>query len=349
MTGVLGSAAAPAWQHNPSEKKKNKADELCIGLESLDNLELFASKNDLVNRDGAPTLLLDGLTLVRNLEMDDAGLEVEILVENDCYPGLVFHAGDQNNFELAYTVPHISGQSDAMQYDPVFRGSNTWQIYNGPTYQQSAVLPKQKWFRLHIDVIDTRAAIQVEDQAPLIVSPLAHGKRKGRMGFWSYKPAFFRNFRIGPPRPIDPPIGRQKVPQGTVMEWNLEGHGAVFCEPSGILNLTRYIMPSNNPARLVRRFETDRPAEIMLDFGFSDELILSVDKEPAFSGVNQFRGFATPGDRGWIRPDAHQVRRKIDKGEHEVVALLKASEPFGWGLALRLQGTGARWLPATSH
>jgi len=47
---------------------------------------------------------------------------VLIGADEPAYPGIAFRVADVLNFELAYAVPHVSGQWDALQYDPVFHG-----------------------------------------------------------------------------------------------------------------------------------------------------------------------------------------------------------------------------------
>jgi hypothetical protein len=90
---------------------------------------------------GRNALKLDGLALLPDLQCGDATVEVDICAEQAAYAGIAFRATDSLNHELAYAVPHCTGLWDALQYDPVFRGSNTWQLYHGEGYQRSAAVP----------------------------------------------------------------------------------------------------------------------------------------------------------------------------------------------------------------
>jgi hypothetical protein len=63
----------------------------------------------------------------------------------------------------------VSGEWDALQYDPVFHGSNTWQLYHGPGYQREAQVPTGRWFRLKVDTCGMRAAVSVDGQPSLEV------------------------------------------------------------------------------------------------------------------------------------------------------------------------------------
>ena len=89
-------------------------------LDTLDGLEVQARKAEVVARPEGAALLLDGMVLVPDLKVSDARIEVEILTKASCYPGLAFRIQDSKNFELAYIVPHVSGQGDAIQYDSLF-------------------------------------------------------------------------------------------------------------------------------------------------------------------------------------------------------------------------------------
>jgi hypothetical protein len=315
------------------------------------------------------------------LEVLDARIEVEIGVEGACYPGIAFGVSDVLNYELAYAVPHCSGLWDALQYDPVFHGSNTWQLYHGQGYQQSALVPTGEWFRLRVNLHGGRAAIQVNEQPPLVVEQLAHphlppsvavrrrssratkvlrderrrcyatsdgGATRGRIGLWTYRPACFRNLRVSSNGAVPCSTSeRQPTSVGMLDEWFLDGFGRVCCEPNGILNLNRYLPMAVSTAHLVRGFQLAAAGEVEMAFGFSDDLSLAVDGQECFMGTNTFKGFGSCEERGYASSDAHKVGLVLEPGTHELAATLKVSEGFGWGMVLRAAGAGLRWLPAT--
>lgn len=286
-------------------------------------------------------LVKNGLVLLpfkgRNLSID-----VWIGAEGPCYPGLAFRAQDAKNFELVYAQPHTSEQWDAIQYDPVFNGSNTWQIYHGPCYQRAARVPVGQWFRLRVDVCGERMSASVDGQPPLVVERLAHRNQEGQIGLWTYLPAYFSRLRAWGCERMNE-IGQAPARAACVIDgWELEGVGPVSVEPHGVLNINRWLPVAASPARLSRRFEVEPGRAARLSFGFSDELELSVDGELVYEGKNCFTGFADYEARGYIRADHRQVELDLAPGEHELRAVLRASEPFGWGMALA--GEGLRWL-----
>lgn len=315
-------------------------------LDTLDGLEIQAGTARIVEEDGRKGLELEGLVLIPDLELDDVGIEVEVFAPAPCYPGIVFRFADLGAFELAYAVPAVSGQSDAIQYDPVFNRSNTWQLHTGPAYQKHARVPTGEWFTLRVDVEGERAAIRVGDQPPLVVERLSREQSTGCMGLWTYRPARFRNLSVTPPRPFEDLSGEHpQTPEGGIDAWWLEGFGTITTEPSGVLNLHRYLPSSETEVRLVREFVVGDEIDLELSFGYSDELRLSLDGELLFEGTHTFAGFESEEARGWVRPLENRLVRRTGAGRHTLEAVLRVTEPFGWGLIVTLGGGEVRLLP----
>ena len=320
-----------------------------IDLAELTHLNVHATEAQALVWRGRRALKLNGLALVRGLEVGDATIEVDIWAEGSCYPGIAFHVADVLNYELAYAAPHCSGLCDAVQYDPVFHGSNTWQLYHGEAYQKASSVPTVEWYHLRIDIQGSRAAIRVREQAALAVPQLAHVPRTGGVGVWTYLPAYFSNLRVSPYR--EPPaagVGAPGRAPEVVGDWFVEGFGRVACEPNGVLNLNRYLPAALGEVRLMRRFEAIAAGQVELAFGFSDELSLAVDDTVVFAGCNTFQGFDSYEDRGYVHLEAQSIRLPLEPGIHALTATLKVTEGFGWGLITALRGAQARLLPAES-
>ena len=77
------------------------------------------------------------------------------------YLGIVFRIGSLTNFECIYFQPHTSGKRDAVQYDPIFNMSATWQLYNGESFQAVADIPTKKWFHLKVEVLGDFAKVKI--------------------------------------------------------------------------------------------------------------------------------------------------------------------------------------------
>lgn len=317
-------------------------------LTELAGLEIRAEKAEVVTWQGREALRLeDGLALVPGLPAVDASIEVLIGTEGPAYPGIAFRVADVLNYELAYAVPHVSGQWDALQYDPVFHGSNTWQVYHGSAYQGVAQVPAGRWFRLRVHYCGRRAATWVDGQPPLVVERLAHPAAAGLFGLWTYRPAFFCDLRVSSCDELKAPPGQTpSAPEGAVDAWFLEGYGVVTCEPNGVANLNRCLPVSAAEVRLTRRFEMPEGGAATFESGFSDALSLELDGQVIYSGENTFTGFANRAARGYAEYGIHSVQQVLASGTHRLAAVLGVSEGFGWGLALGAHGEGLRWLPA---
>jgi len=315
-------------------------------LATLEGLEIAYGTARIVEEGQGKALDLQGLALIPDLELEDVGIEVEVFAPAPCYPGIAFRIADLRSFELAYVVPATSGQSDAIQYDPVFDGSNTWQLHTGPAYQTRAEVPTGKWFTLRVDVEGERASIQIGDQPPLVVEHLSHERAAGRIGLWTYRPARFRNLRVTTPRRFDDRTGeRAHAPEGTVSEWWLDGVGTVGVEPSGVINMNRWLPSADTEARLTRWFRVDEDTDLEIAFGFSDSLKLCIDDIPVFQGTHTFSGFQNAETRGWVRPENCRVIHHVGSGRHRLEAILRVTEPFGWGMIVTLCRDHVAFLP----
>jgi hypothetical protein len=295
--------------------------------------------------------LQDGMILVPNLDLTSAVVEVEIAAPGPCYPGVAFRIADEANFELAYGTPHASGLWDALQYDPVFRGSNTWQIHHGPGFQKKTSIPVGEWYGLRLEFSEDKACLSVGGQPPLVVPRLARTTESGPVALWTYRPAYFRDLKVYEGSAVDASPAQDSIPApppNTVTEWTVRGHGVVACEPHGILLLNRYFDMSLKEITLLRAFTLDREIEVEMGFGFSDDLSLAVDGEIVFAGANTFRGFADRASRGYVEHGANRFSRALAAGRHELSAKVRTTEGFGWGLAFRLSGDGLELLPAES-
>jgi len=313
----------------------------------LHDLVIRAHRADFVTWEGRERLRLEnGLALVDGLGVTDGRVEVLVGTEGPAYPGIAFRVADVLNYELAYAVPHVSGQWDALQYDPVFHGSNTWQLYHGPGYQREAQVPTDRWFRLRVDFRGDRAAVAVDGQPPLIVPQLARSTQTGAIGLWTFRPAYFSDFHVsgyhgGPFSSADIP----GPPPGCVETWFLEGIGVVGPEPNGVINLNRYLPISTQKARLVRRFQVPEGQEVAFEFGFSDRLSLRLDGDTVYEGENTFSGFENRAARGYVEVGTASHRQILPAGDHSLTAELEVAEGFGWGMVLVASGPELHWFP----
>lgn len=81
----------------------------------------------------------------------------------------------------------------------------------------------------------------------------------------------------------------------------------------------------------------EEETDLTLRFGFSDEIDLQVDGQSLFTGTNLWHDLPEWKDRGYVGLD-HSVGIRLSRGTHELKAVLKALEYFGFGMILRVEG-----------
>ena len=314
---------------------------LFFPLDALSALEVGFGTLEKATWQGSKALRLNGLAVLPNCHLLEGSLEVWIGADATCYPGIAFRVQDTRNFELAYVQPHTSGKWDALQYDPVFNGCNTWQLYHGPSYQKTAEVPLGKWFKLRLDFKGLQAAVWLDDQKPLVVRQLAHPLQGGSVGIWSYLPAYYRDLRLSPKAELPSVPGiKPRLPRGAVTSWEADGVGTLTCEPGGYLNLNRYLPVETSQVTLRKHFTTQQAGGLALAFGFSDELVLTLDGKQVYSGDHLWKPSSEWKERGYVDIRHAKLNVELPAGEHELVAALRRKEYFGWGIILKMQLTG---------
>lgn len=184
-----------------------------------------------------------------------------------------------------------------------------------------------------------------------MVPRLEHVHGSGGVGLWTYLPAHFAALQVWDDAPLDLSGisgAPEAAPAGYVTEWFLEGFGVVACEPSGILNVNRYLPSTVREVRLVRWLEAQSELDLDMYVGYSDELTLEVDEQAVFSGKHVFHSSPRWEERGYVEA-RERVQVALAPGLHRLTATLRMTEPFGFGMVLDL-GEGAKaLLPAGLH
>jgi hypothetical protein len=290
---------------------------------------------------GHKALRLFGLAVVPGIRLSEGSVEVRIAADDVSYCGIAFRIRDSLNYELAYAQPHTSGRWDALQYDPVMNGVNTWQIYHGSGAQKQETVPMGDWFRFRVDFKDGWSAILLNDGEPLVVPKLAHIHRDGFIGIWCYKPAWFRDLVVSDRceandvgMPEQPPL-----PEGLVKEWFLEGIGKAVCEDNGIVNLGRYLPSTVTEARLRRTFTLGNDGDVTLRFGCSDEISIIVDGETVCEARNLFAPDGEWNGQGYVSFNRERTI-SLPAGEHQLELAVRRTEPFGFGFIFAIEGDG---------
>jgi hypothetical protein len=179
-----------------------------------------------------------------------------------------------------------------------------------------------------------------------MVSRLAQPHASGLIGLWTFLPAYFCDLRVTTLIDDTPPAAyASPIDPGNIEAWFVEGFGSIACEPTGILNLNRYLPAPLGQVRLSRWIEVSDTGSIELEFGFSDDLTLQIDDQVIFTGQHIFHNAPAWEQRGYVAPTSY-VSHTLTPGRHQLIATLKGTEPyFGWGLIVNLRGENFKILP----
>ena len=323
---------------------------------------------------GAPSIFLDnGIALLRDSAFGDGTIEFDVAMHgHPSFAGILFRAESPSDYELVYLRPHRSRQWDALQYTPIFNGSEAWQLYSGEGYTAAAELPANRWVHVRLVVEGHTARLYVDRAAePQLVIP--HLKRpwgRGQVGLWGrLGGANFTNVVVTPASTTPPAAGQEPAPTpGVLTAWELSqvwdaakvsprslpdpraagtvDWKAVTSEPSGLLNIARYRQPmvarQANPAKdsrdvvFARTIITSAQARrVRLLFGYSDAVHLFLNGRLLFEAENRFRS-RDPGFLGVISLGPDAIYLDLVAGRNELV--FAVSETFGgWGLAARIE------------
>lgn len=138
----------------------------------------------------------DRIALVRGIAVRDDATLLDGTLEADLdvprtsqFAGLAFRLANTANYEIVY-FRGDGGRWREVQYQPVFDGEPTWQLYNGPGYNADLapeLVPPAVPMHVKIVFAGTRADVYVNGAAaPVLRVPrLARAPRAGRVAVWA--------------------------------------------------------------------------------------------------------------------------------------------------------------------
>ncbi len=309
-------------------------------------------------------LLQKGVIIIKDAELRDGIIEADIsFPQQRGFPGIVFRMVDQYNAEYFYVRPHQSGNPDATQYTPVFNGNAGWQLYHGDGYSKAIAFKHDQWHHVKIDMHGLQAEIYVDDmQTPLIkVAELLNGWKSGKFGFVSEGlPLRVANVQYTIKQGANP--AALPVPAngtgGIVTQWQVSNvaNRKMFeklpqltpetkkrftwstqtSEPSGTINLSRFVRLSDTTNAVVAKLTIESSKEQVkeLSFGFSDFVTVYLNDKALYSGGDNFmsRDYRFLGTIGYF----DKVFLPLKKGPNELWFVV--SETFGgWGVKAKFE------------
>jgi hypothetical protein len=219
--------------------------------------------------------LVRGIAYRRDWTLRDGTIEFQISPPGSVHAGVAFRMASTADYEIVYFSASDDGTRwRAMQYQPVFAGETTWQLYYREGYR--AVIPAEISGALRVRLVfsGTRADVYLNGgRTPLLqVHDLKRDPASGSVGFWTTSPAtvttatVFSGIATSASVPILDPLPAETAPDTQLMRWHVSPRypspgqvdppleppavdvdrwPVVQAEASGLVNLTRAI---GNPA-----------------------------------------------------------------------------------------------------
>ena len=230
----------------------------------------------------------DGIALVRgiacraDLAVDDGIIEFELAPSSNGFAGIAFRMSSAADYEIIYFRQGAEGRWAGVQYQPVYEGETTWQLYPGDGYEAdlpARVATADGWTKVRLVIAGRRADLYVgNDTTPALrVRELKRTPARGPIALWAATSqkatsatATIRALRV---RPLDgvtlAPVASDTAFPGQLTRWRVsqrfaapdslafadtlsseqrraahEGRLAT-AEPSGLVSLTAFV---GNPA-----------------------------------------------------------------------------------------------------
>ncbi|NOU58495.1 hypothetical protein [Marinifilum caeruleilacunae] len=318
----------------------------------------FDSKLSTCILDGTGIAYLDGIDFQNGI------IECDLYSPSPkAYLGIVFRVGSLYNFEYIYFQPHTSGKWDAVQYDPIFNRSATWQLYNGKEHQAAANIPTKKWFHVKIEVADDLAKVYLDyNPKPVLSVKLKHEYITGAVGVCSYHPAIFANLKITKHAPVsilqtrplptlddktyisnwlvsepydnfDFAIEKAFLKEAFITKWHQIG-----AEENYLINLNRYFTKSASKNTVLAKtmLISEKAQTKTLHFGYSDKIKIYLNSKELFKGDNRFNDTGKYDDRGYVLDQHKSIELPLLKGKNDLIIEV-AEDKFGWGFIAKLE------------
>ncbi len=242
------------------------------------------------------------------------------------FMGLAFRVESAANMEIVYLRPSASDTIEAVQYTPRLNGDAIWQLLNSNHEKAAAHIAPNEWVHLKIVVRGRTCQLFVNgSKVPtMAVTNLRRGDSEGGIGLWALGGGgYFSNLRYQcfpdrKPLPGLPPFKRA----GLLSDWELSPAfdaadvdaaqypsfpiewEKVHAEAPGFVLVNRYRtspalfpMPPRDEMRKGRvkgakivfartALRSAKDAERLLKVGYSDDIVVYLNRKPVFSGKN---------------------------------------------------------------
>lgn len=304
----------------------------------------------------------DGTAWMKGVEFQDGVIEMDVAAPAiQGFHGIRFRAVTPFDHEHVYIRPHLSGKSDAVQYNPIYHGISSWQLYSEPRYALPVTIEADRWIHVRIAVQGSRMELSVDGEL-LVFPELVRDPESGAFGISSSGAAGrFANVVVRPD--ADPEFqggeGAQAIvaEAGTVKVWRvseafeeaeIDGltelppatlHGQTWArlsaEVRGIANIARLRsrQGGNNTVFAAVTLRVDRARTVRVRLGFSDRVRAFLNGTQLYAAGDEYRSrdYRFLGTMGLF----DELFLPLVAGDNEL--WLAVSEDFGgWGVSLQV-------------
>jgi hypothetical protein len=304
---------------------------------------------------------VDLIATVADAALTDGAIEIDMAVTGErAFHGVVWRLLDDETYESFYVRPHQVRNPDSVQYNPVFNGISSWQLYHDEGFWAAVDFPIGEWFTVRLVFAGSRAEVFIGDTtAPALeATELKMPVTAGSVGIliggpgllvsrfaYSDAPAAFVGVGRAPaaavagivpawavsdafPEPDSPPA---QLPPAALANrtWT-----RLHAEPSGLVNLSiaNGIRDGRNTAWARTTIHATRSGVRPMHLGFSDRAVVYLNGAALYRGDDSYRSrdYRFLGSIGWY----DTIYLPLAEGPNDL--LVAVSEDFGgWGIQAR--------------
>ena len=307
--------------------------------------------------------LKGGGAILPELNIGNGLVEFDVAIPHSRgFAGVVFRLQDNANYENFYIRPHQSGNPDANQYQPVYNGVASWQLYHGEGYAAPVHYRYDEWMPVKVLFAGDQATVYIDSDEPVLHIPdLKRSSDGGAIGVSAanFAAVHFANFRYTelakvyefPPAP-EPVSAENMITSWQVSDafllYELDGiaqlnetHMArrtwqpLDAETTGITNLAKVqgLSEAGNTVFAMTKFDVDNSGVKELALGYSDKAAVYLNGKLIYKGDNTYRSrdYRYLGTIGLF----DTIALPVEEGENELC--IAVTEAFGgWGVMGRI-------------
>jgi hypothetical protein len=301
-----------------------------------------------------------GQIIMKNLDFTDGTIEYDMEPVDARFTSFYFHQTSKEENEIFYFRTGRAGNNtamDAVQYAPVIKNVNLWDMY--PQYQSNATYERGKWNHVKLVIAGKQMRVYVNNILTLQIPKLEGESHHGTIAFdgqviisglvikpgqteglsaaegmdiTDNDPRYIRKWLVSSPQNTDNTDFSEKFIPAATAAWD-----TVWAEREGLVNLTRKFGESKQ-RRIVwlkTAIHSDSLQQRRLDFGFSDEVWVYINGRMLYADKNLYGGPMAKQPDGRCSLENTSFGLPLNKGDNELLIGI-SNDFYGWGIMARL-------------